>query len=147
MNTTISARGRAARLAATVIAAAMLVAGTLWGSDDHFPFGPFLMYAGVNPPNEPAPDPRIEGTTLDGVVVQLGEKQTGLRRAEVEGQQQSFIDDPSRLREVVQAYDRRNPQGPRLAEIRYVMRKHEIKTSRPTGKWQDETLARWQVPR
>ncbi len=147
MNTTISARGRATRLAATVIAGVLLLAGTLWGADDHFPFGPFLMYAGVNPPNEDAPDPRIEATTLDGVVVQLGEKQTGLRRAEVEGQQQSFIDDPSRLSEVVEAYQRRNPDGPTLAEIRYVMRKHEIKTSRPTGKWRDEVLATWQVPR
>jgi hypothetical protein len=147
METTISARARAARLAATLIAGVLLLVGTLWGADDHFPFGPFLMYAGVNPPNEPAPDPRIEGTTAEGVVIQLGEKQTGLRRAEVEGQQQSFIDDHSRLREVVDAYDRRNPDGPRLAEIRYVMRKHEIKTSRPTGKWQDEVLAAWRVPR
>ncbi|GIH06354.1 hypothetical protein Rhe02_44210 [Rhizocola hellebori] len=147
METTISARGRAVRLAATLIAGVLLLAGTLWGSDDHFPFGPFLMYAGVNPPNEPAPDPRIEGTTLDGVVIQLGEKQTGLRRAEVEGQQESFVKEPSRLQEVVDAYNRRNPQGPTLSEIRYVMREHEIKTSRPTGKWHDEILATWKVPR
>jgi hypothetical protein len=147
MNQTISARGRAVRLAATLIAGVLLLAGTVWGSDDHFPFGPFLMYAGVNPPNEAAPDPRIEGTTVDGAVIQLGEKQTGLRRAEVEGQQESFVKDPSRLQEVVDAYNRRNPTGPTLAEIRYVMRKHEIKTSRPTGEWHDETLAVWRVPR
>jgi hypothetical protein len=147
METTISARGRAVRLVATLIAGVLLLAGTLWGSDDNFPFGPFLMYAGVNPPNEAAPDPRIEGTTLDGVVIQLGEKQTGLRRAEVEGQQASFVDQPSRLQEVVDAYNRRNPMGPTLAEIRYVMREHEIKASRPTGKWHDETLATWRVPR
>ena len=60
MNQTISARGRAVRLAATLIAGVLLLAGTVWGSDDHFPFGPFLMYAGVNPPNEAAPDPRID---------------------------------------------------------------------------------------
>jgi hypothetical protein len=146
MAETISARGRAVRVAATLIAGVLLLAGTLWGADDHFPFGPFLMYAGVNPPNEAAPDPRIEGTTVDGVVIQLGEKQTGLRRAEVEGQQASFVAEPSRLQEVVDAYNRRNPLGPTLAEIRYVMRKHEIKTSRPTGKWHDEILAVWRVP-
>ncbi|HCT75766.1 MAG TPA: hypothetical protein DGT23_04060 [Micromonosporaceae bacterium] len=142
---TITPAGRAIRLAATLIAGLLLLGGTLWGSDDHFPFGPFRMYAGVNPPNEPAPDPRIEGTTVDGHVIQLGEKQTGLRRAEVEGQQGLFVADPSRLREVVEAYNRRNPQGPTLAEIRYVMRLHEIKTSRPTGKWSDSVLASWRV--
>ena len=73
------------RLGVTALAALLLLGGTIWGSDDLFPFGPFRMYAGVNPPNEPAPDPRIEGTTVDGTVIQLGEKETGLRRAEVEG--------------------------------------------------------------
>jgi hypothetical protein len=133
------------RLGVTALAAMLLLGGTIWGSDDMFPFGPFRMYAGVNPPNEPAPDPRLEGTTVDGVVVQLGEKETGLRRAEVEGQQDLFVADPNRLREVVAAYDRRHPQGPRLAEIRYVMRLHEIKSSRPTGKWSDAVLASWRV--
>jgi hypothetical protein len=142
---TITSRGRAVRVGVTVLAALALLGGTIWGSDDMFPFGPFRMYAGVNPPNEPAPDPRIEGTTLDGAVIALGEKETGLRRAEVEGQQELFVNDPSRLREVVAAYDRRHPSGPRLAEIRYVMRLHEIKSSRPTGKWSDSVLASWRV--
>jgi hypothetical protein len=41
----------------------------------------------------------------------LGEKETGLRRAEVEGQQDLFVADPSRLLEVAAAYHRRNPAG------------------------------------
>jgi hypothetical protein len=142
---TISPFGRTVRVGVTALAALLLLGGTIWGSDDMFPFGPFRMYAGVNPPNEPAPDPRIEATTVDGIVILLGEKETGLRRAEVEGQQELFVAEPARLREVVAAYDRRHPAGPRLAEIRYVMRLHEIKSSRPTGQWRDAVLAAWRV--
>jgi hypothetical protein len=143
----MSPAGRAARVVATLLAGLLLLAGSIWGSDDWFPFGPFTMYAGVNPPNEPGPDPRLEGTTVDGVVVALGERETGIRRAEFEGQQQLFVDDPSRLRAVWLAYDSRNPDAPELAEVRYVLRLHEIRTSRPTGRWTDEVLARWQVVR
>ena len=35
----------------TAAAAGLLLAGSVWGSDDDFPFGPFRMYAGVNDPN------------------------------------------------------------------------------------------------
>lgn len=144
---TMSPAGRAGRVVATLLAGLLLLAGSIWGSDDWFPFGPFTMYAGVNGPNEPGPDPRLEGTTVDGVVVALGERETGIRRAEFEGQQQQFVDDPSRLRSVWLAYDSRNPDAPELAEVRYVLRLHEIRTSRPTGRWTDEVLARWQVDR
>lgn len=142
----ISGRGIATRLGVTLAGALLLLGGTIWGSDDHFPFGPFRMYAGVNGPNESAPDPRIEGTSVGGVVIALGERETGLRRAEVEGQEELFKADPARLSEVVEAYNRRNPAGPRLAEIRYVMRTHEIRSSRPTGRWTDTVLAKWTVP-
>ncbi|MBV1849228.1 hypothetical protein KUA19_03700 [Catellatospora sp. NEAU-YM18] len=142
---TMTTAQRATRVLATVLAGLALLGGTLWGSDDHFPFGPFRMYAGVNPPNEPAPDPRLEGTDAHGATVALGERETGMRRAEIEGQQDLFVADPGRLREVVEAYRRRNPDAAPLVEVRYVMRWHEIRTSRPTGQWRDEVLARWQV--
>lgn len=142
---TLSPAGRAVRVIATLLGCALLVGTSLWGADDHFPFAPFLMYAGENPPDEPGPDPRIEGTTIDGVVVQLGQNETGLRRAEIEAKQGAFQSDPELLSEVVAAYDRRNPGGPRLAEVRYVLRLHEIRSSRPTGNWTDNVLATWQV--
>src|SRR5262245_39283852 len=105
----LSPSGRRTRLAVTLLCGALLLGGTLWGSDDWFPFGPFRMYAGVNPPNEPAPDPRIEGVTADGRVIALDEAHTGLRRAEVEGWQDSFVADPPSLRRVLSAYNERNP--------------------------------------
>jgi len=143
---TLTPSGRRSRLAVTAVCAALLLGGTLAGSDDWFPFGPFRMYAGVNPPNEPAPDPRIEGVTADGTVIPLDETHTGLRRAEVEGWQDSFVVDPARLERVLSAYNQRNPDGPRLVDVRYVNRMHEIHMGRPTGRYQDVVLADWRVP-
>jgi hypothetical protein len=144
---TLSRSSRSIRVAVTAIVCALLLGGTLWGSDDDFPFGPFRMYAGVNPPNEPAPDPRIEGVTADGSVVLLDERRTGLRRAEVEASQDAFARDPALLRKVLEAYEKRNPQAAPLVEVRYVNRLHEIRSGRPTGKWTDDVLATWRMPR
>src|SRR3954470_9890907 len=41
----VSPRGRAARLAASAVVLAVLLGGTLWGTDADFPFGPFRMYS------------------------------------------------------------------------------------------------------
>ncbi len=144
---TLTPVGRAVRVVVTLIGVVLLLVTSTWGSDDHFPFAPFRMYAGENPPNEPAPDPRIDATTVDGQVIVLGQQQTGLRRAEIEAKQDAFAADPSLLREVVKAYDDRNPQGPRLAEVRYVLRLHEIQSSRPTGRYADNVIAAWPVPK
>ena len=144
---TLSRSSRSIRVIVTTIVCALLLGGTLWGSDDDFPFGPFRMYAGVNPPNEPAPDPRVEGVTADGTVVLLDERHTGFRRAEVEASQDAFSKDPALLEKVLDAYEERNPQAAPLVEVRYVNRLHEIHSGRPTGKWTDNVLATWRVPR
>jgi hypothetical protein len=139
----LSPTGRRVRVLVTVLAGALLLAGTLWGTDDHFPFGPFSMYAGVNPPNEPAPDTRVEGVDVRGGVVVLGERNSGIRRAEIEGQIDAYRRDPARLGEVAAAYASRNPGAAPLSEVRIVVRFHEIRSSRPTGRWTDETVVSW----
>lgn len=141
----LTARGRTTRLLATAVAGGLLLAGTVWGQDDHFPFGPFRMYSTSNPPNAPAPDTRVEGVDATGAVVQLDQARTGIRRAEIEGQQGRYADDPSLLREVVKAYVDRNPAAPALVEVRIVIRWHEIRDGRPTGRTTDETAVRWQA--
>ena len=57
----LTTRGRVTRLGATALGLVLLLAGTIWGSDDDFPFGPFRMYSTSSPPNAPAPDTRVEG--------------------------------------------------------------------------------------
>ena len=143
---TLSARGRAVRVAVTALGAVLLLAGTVWGQDDDFPFGPFRMYSTAPDPNAPAPDTRVEGVDAAGHTVVLTEGNSGIRRAEIEGQQQSFIDDPQRLRRVAAAYAARTPGAPALVEVRIVIRWQGIRDARPTGTRTDEVIARWVAP-
>jgi hypothetical protein len=142
---TLTTRGRAIRVLLTFLGGALLLAGTLWGSDDHFPFGPFRMYAAVNPPNDLVPVTRVEGVDSTDTVVALTEGNTGIRRAEFEGQQERYATDPALLREVADAYANRNPAAPELVEVRIVIRSYVIRDSRPTGNYSEETVVRWRA--
>lgn len=142
---TLTTRGRAVRLICTAVGATLLLGGTLWGTDDHFPFGPFRMYSTSHPANQPAPDTRVEGVDRTGSVIGLDERRTGIRRAEIEGQQHRYAGDPALLREVAEAYAERNPGAPALVEVRIVIRWHGISSGRPTGRFHDETVVSWRA--
>ena len=143
VNDVLYPASRMVRVLVTVVAGALLLAGTVWGTDDHFPFGPFSMYAGVNPPNEPAPDTRVEGVDSAGAVVILGERNSGIRRAEIEGQQAAFVADPALMSRIATAYQTHTPGALPLTEVRIVIRWHDIRDSRPVGGSRDEVVARW----
>ncbi len=140
---TLTSRGRAVRVAATALGLALLLAGTAWGQDDHFPFGPFRMYSTAPGPDADAPDTRVEGVDTTGRTVVLNEANSGLRRAEIEGQQQAYVADPGRLRQVAVAYAERNPGAAPLTEVRIVIRWAGIEDSRPTGTSRDQVIATW----
>jgi hypothetical protein len=139
----LTTTARATRVIATVIGVALLLAGSAWGQDDKFPFGPFSMYAGVNGPNEPAPDTRVEGTDSTGRVIVLAERNAGVRRAEIEGQEGAYVDDPARLARIADSYERLNPGAPPLVKVALIVREHEIRHSSATGRWWDDVRAVW----
>ena len=138
--------GYRTRLLCTAVGLVLLVAGTLWGQDDDFPFGPFRMYSTAPNPNGAAKDTRVEGLDATGQWVLVTEANSGVRRAEIEGQQQQYVAAPSRLRRIVEAYRQRMPGRPPLREIRIVIRWHEVRDSRPTGSYRDEVIASWTQP-
>ena len=142
----ISGTGLVVRAVATVLGMCLLLAGTMWGTDDHFPFGPFRMFAGVNGTDEDAPDLRVEGTDVAGRTVLLDQRATGIRRAEVEENRDRYVGEPAGLSVIADAYRRLHPDAARLTEVRIVVRWHEIRASRPTGRYRDETVALWRVP-
>jgi hypothetical protein len=143
---TLSGPGLAGRIAATLLGAVLLLAGTVVGTDDDFPFGPFRMFAGVNGPNEDAPDPRVDGVDASGREVSLGQEATGVRRAEIEAMLDRYAAEPVLLKEIAQAYGERNPDAPAVVEVRLIVRWHQIRGSRPTGSFHDETIAVWRQP-
>lgn len=141
--TRLTRPGLAVRLVVTLVAAGLLVAGSLWGEDDHFPFGPFKMYASAVDPDAPTEDTRLEATDDTGAVVVLTPANTGIRRAEIEGQLGAVRSEPALLQVAVDAYHRRNPQAPPLREVRVVVRWHEVRDFEPTGAWEEEVVATW----
>ena len=142
----LTVRGRRIRVLATLIAGVLLVAGTLWGTDDDFPFGPFRMYSTAPDPNGAAKDTRVEGVLPDGRVVAITEGNSGIRRAEIEGQQAAYEAQPARLSEVADAYAAHSPDAPALRTVRIVVRWHGIEHARPTGDSRDEVVAEWTRP-
>jgi hypothetical protein len=143
---TLSASGLRIRVAVTVAVVGLLLYGTLWGQDDLFPFGPFRMYSTADKLDSPVADTRFEGVLADGTVVVLNEQNTGIRRAEIEGQLPGIRAHPELLRSVDEAYARRNPGAAKLAQVRVIVRWHQLHGGRQTGAYTDETAATWSVP-
>ena len=82
----------------------------------------------------------------DAPVIALDQTRTGIRRAEIEGQQGHYVAEPDRLREIADAYARRNPAAPALVEVRIVIRWYGIRDGRPTGTSVDQTVVAWRAP-
>ena len=141
---TLSARGRTVRVVVTALGALLLLTGTLWGQDDDFPFGPFRMYSTAPGADEDAPDTRVEGVDATGRTIVLTEANSGIRRAEFEGQQKQYVDDPPRLRRVAAAYAAHNPGAAPLVVVQIVIRWAGVEDSRPTGTSTDEVVVQWE---
>lgn len=133
--------GRRLRLAALALAAVALVAGTAWGEDDHFPFGPFRMYANATKTTGRVITPRLEATTATGDDIHVLWTDLGLRRAELEGQMNRLTKDRDELLEAIaETYHRRNPDAPELVEVRLERRITHLDDGEVTGREQ-ETVA------
>jgi hypothetical protein len=139
----LNRRGRITRLVATLVGAALLLTGTLVGTDDDFPFGPFRMFSTTDRLDSPVADTRVEGVDASGAPVTLTVHNTGIRRAEIEGQLDRFVATPDLLRTVASAYAARNPTAPPIVEISIVVRWHELRDGLPTGAYHDETRVVW----
>ena len=129
-------------MVATVAVLVALFAGTFWGNDDSFPFGPFRMYSVANRTSG-----IITATRLDGVIGG-GEREAidfgrfGLRRAEVEGRVDWLLQDPQRLELLAEAFERMNPDGPHLTKLYLVEEAHQLERGRPVESSRT-TLATW----
>jgi hypothetical protein len=136
-------RGRLARLVVTAVAGALLLAGTVIGQDDAFPFGPFRMYSTTDSLNAPVKSTRMEAVDTDGRRFALRGESVGLRRAEIEGQLTRFREEPALLGAVATAYHRRIPDRPELARVEIITRHFALKDGHPTGAHHDTVDVSW----
>ena len=131
---------RAWRLAASGLVLALLLAGTVWGDDDEFPFGPFRMYSTRADPDAAVVSTRTVALTSEGEEIRLSGGEVGLRRAEFEGQLDRLQDEPELLGLLAEAYADRHPSAPEMVSVQVVQRRFELVDGRQTGDFTDRVL-------
>jgi hypothetical protein len=139
----LTAAGRRTRVIVTVATFGLLLAGTVAGGDDAFPFGPFRMYATRDAPDGVVVSTRVEAVDARGRVVPVPDTATGMRRAEIEGQVGGFRQDPALLGALSRAHARLHPDEPAYVVVRVVEREYRLRNSRPTGDQTDRVVAQW----
>lgn len=122
---------------------AALIATSLWGADDFFPFAPFKMYS-----RAADADGWVNSTSLvlvdaAGERFAIGDNDTGFRRAELEGQLPRFREDPSLLAHVAEAYERAHPDEPEIVAAEIQIARYELRDGARTGAETLETVATW----
>jgi hypothetical protein len=137
---TLSPAGRLVRLSATVAVLLVLLAGSVWGTDASFPFGPFKMYSTRADPDRPVVSTRVVGLTADGAEVRLSGGEVGLRRAEFEGQLPRLVEQPELLALLADTYTAHHPGAEPLVEVRVVQRRYQLEDGRQTGEVTDSVL-------
>lgn len=130
-------------MAVTALGFGLLLAGTVVGQDDAFPFGPLRMYSTRDDPGGRVVSTRVEAVDRTGRVLVVPDTATGLRRAEIEGQVRRFRDDPALLAELSRAHDRLHPGQPAYDEVRVVERRYQLHDGRPTGEETERVVATW----
>lgn len=135
------------RLAAAFAALAVLVSAQFLKSNDLFPLGSLSQYAQGSDPNRPVRSTNMRATTTEGteIGVPLNATGVGVGRAEIEGQLQRILDDPSLLEGIARAYSGLHPQAPALVEIEVFRTSSELKDGKPTGESSEEVLTTWTV--
>jgi hypothetical protein len=131
--------GRRVRMMAVVVVLGLVLAGSLWGSDHDFPFGPFRMYATSGRPNGAVRTAALVGVVGDRTFA-IQPEAIGVRRAELEGQYPRFKSDPRLLGTLARAYAR---TGVRLDELRLVERVRRLRNRKRVGGSTGEVVAVW----
>lgn len=142
----LSRGGRRRRLGATGAVLAALAYGTIWGTDDHFPFGPLTQYAFAADPNGTVADLYLEADTTAGtrVRVLLMPNGVGIGRAEIEGQLDDIRRDPSWLQGVADAQARLHPAEPRYTHVYVRIRHVRLRAGVAVGEHL-ENVADWRI--
>lgn len=140
--TRLNPASRRIRMGAIFALLIAVITGTFWGGDDHFPFGPFRMYSVANKTDGEIRVPALEVTTESGKRMEIDFEVMGLRRAEVEGQIDRFLADPTLLRHLVTSYERLHGDSEKLVELQLIERVTYLRAGR-TYRTDDHVLVSW----
>jgi hypothetical protein len=136
---------RSWRLVAAAVVFGTLTVGAFVGTDDHFPFGPFRMYATSSQATGEvavvALEMRTEGS--DWTLVRPSPGTVGMNVAEFEGQLPRFEADPDLLAAVAASRSALHPDEPAWTDLRIVRQATEVVDKVPTGEVVETVLAEW----
>ena len=135
--------GRIVRVVASLAMVAGLMATSLWGTDDLFPFTPFKMYSHSHDTDGWVNSTELLLVNEDGERFAIGDNDTGFRRAELEGQLSRFREDPSLLSLIAEAYEDAHPDEPEIVAAEVRIKRYELVDGVRTGAETDELVAAW----
>jgi hypothetical protein len=139
----MTATGRRVRLTATIIVFSLLVAGTFFGSDHEFPFGPFRMYATSGRSTGAVRTAALRGEWR-GERVEVHSESIGLRRSELEGQYDRFREDPRMLAALAQMF---RTEGVRLDRLQLIVVIRRVVNGHRVGASTHRVLTEWRAKR
>lgn len=122
----------------------LLALGTVAGSDDHFPFGPFRMFANASKPDGAISVPVLRAELANGRDVPLDASLLGLRRAELEGRLSWFTAEPSRLGLFADQWAARHPDEPPVVAVHLERRRQQLRNRMPVGEPTVVPVASWE---
>ncbi len=141
----MGATGRRGRLVVAAVVFGLLVVGAFVGSDDHFPLGPFRMYATSSQATGQvavvALQMKTEGS--DWTLVRPSPESVGMNVAEFEGQLPRFEDDPDLLGAVAASRASLHPDEPAWTDLRIIRQSTLVVDKVPTGEVVETVLAEW----
>jgi hypothetical protein len=137
----MTASGRRVRLLATAVVAGALLAGSLVGSDDWFPVGPFRMYATSGRATGEVRTAALVAVTAAGDEITVGPDDVGLRRAELEGQLRRLRDGPHLLGALGDHLTDR--WGTEVVTVRLEETVRPVVDRRPAGEAERRVVAEW----
>ena len=141
----LSTAGKRSRLAVAAIIFGLLTVGAFVGSDDHFPLGPFRMYATSSQATGEvavvALQMKTEGS--DWTLVRPSPGTVGMNVAEFEGQLPRFMEDPDLLAAVAASRSAMHPEEPEWTDLRIVRQATVVVDKVPTGEVVETVLAEW----
>lgn len=143
----LAGRSKAWRLALVVAVLSVLVSSQFLRSNDFFPFGSLSQYARGTNPDGAVRATKITALAADGseLRVPLGARGVGIERAEIEGQLDRIIADPSLLEGVARAYSGLHPDREPFAHLTVVRVSSMLEDGKPTGEETEEVLTEWTV--
>lgn len=121
------------------------VAGSLWLTDDAFPFAPFRMFSHANDPDGVVRSMRFEADLASGERIRLEAPAVGLRRAELEEQTPANRRVPDdRLAAIVEVYNQRNDDP--IVHLQVIVRRVDLVGGVPQADPTITVIGDWAAP-